>query len=607
MTRIWFPPWRLLWMLRSLISADGGAATAPVAPGHTHPATRRLQPYVRALWSLTPHFAQLSLPAVQSADESTALDEARRQRPLLITRSAVVPAPTLYLPGHWQQGDVLRAAVAHASAHLAYGEQPQPRGKLKPIQLALTGMLEDARVEARAIAQLPGLRALWLPWHQADASSGNTFEALLQRVQRSLLDPHYTDPHAWVRKACAVYHAAPPTSAGMRQTASLLGNDIGQLRMQFNARLYVVEPAYRDDNAHLWEPDPEALPATTSLSAPSNPEEGQPQGDSADPAPQPTEQPGEADSAQPTASYGEWDRISRRTRPKWCQVYEEDAPIGTAQAQQALSQSMVRHASLLTRLGRALLQGVPHRYSQTVAGRAAEGERFHLNALVHAAIDQRLCRQPDPYIYLHPQRAPQPLHVLLLLDASVSTLRSAPFTDASADGGNLLEALREAALLCAAALEQAGHYCAVQAFASNTRHQVRVQRIKGFADRADSAATLARLAGVQAEWSTRMGAALRHACAQLRGEPRAHVMLITDGQPHDIDVYDSRYLLADLQHAAREARRAGVVVSCLNVLGHDAASKHEHREMQRTLGAHACHAVSRLGDLPRLLLANLTR
>jgi nitric oxide reductase NorD protein len=35
----------------------------------------------------------------------------------------------------------------------------------------------------------------------------------------------------------------------------LLGNDLGQMRIQFNAKTYVVEPVYRDDGSGpvgLW-------------------------------------------------------------------------------------------------------------------------------------------------------------------------------------------------------------------------------------------------------------------------------------------------------------------------------------------------------------------
>ena len=33
----------------------------------------------------------------------------------------------------------------------------------------------------------------------------------------------------------------------------LLGNDLGQMRVQFNAKTYVVEPLYRDDGLGLWD------------------------------------------------------------------------------------------------------------------------------------------------------------------------------------------------------------------------------------------------------------------------------------------------------------------------------------------------------------------
>src|SRR4029078_8505940 len=40
---------------------------------------------------------------------------------------------------------------------------------------------------------------------------------------------------------------------GSRQVGGLLGNDLGQMRVQFNARTYVVEPVYRDDGLGLWD------------------------------------------------------------------------------------------------------------------------------------------------------------------------------------------------------------------------------------------------------------------------------------------------------------------------------------------------------------------
>ena len=38
-----------------------------------------------------------------------------------------------------------------------------------------------------------------------------------------------------------------------REVGMLLGNDLGQMRVQFNAKTYVVEPVYRDDGLGLWD------------------------------------------------------------------------------------------------------------------------------------------------------------------------------------------------------------------------------------------------------------------------------------------------------------------------------------------------------------------
>ncbi|MEI7682633.1 MAG: VWA domain-containing protein, partial [Betaproteobacteria bacterium] len=56
-----------------------------------------------------------------------------------------------------------RAAAAHAAAHLVYSPRGFEGHGLGPIARALAGLLEDARVEALALRELPGLARLWRP------------------------------------------------------------------------------------------------------------------------------------------------------------------------------------------------------------------------------------------------------------------------------------------------------------------------------------------------------------------------------------------------------------------------------------------------------------
>jgi nitric oxide reductase NorD protein len=153
------------------------------------------------------------------------------------------------------QVHLFRAAVAHGLAHVMAGAPRQKVGTLKPLALAVIGLIEDARVEALAMQRFPGLRRLWAPYHQAQPE-GIMVPALLARISRALLDPAYADPHGLVLKArrlLAEADLADPTAC--RRIGGLLGNDLGQMRLQFNARDYVVELAYRDDGLGLWDFD----------------------------------------------------------------------------------------------------------------------------------------------------------------------------------------------------------------------------------------------------------------------------------------------------------------------------------------------------------------
>ena len=50
-----------------------------------------------------------------------------------------------------------------------------------------------------------------------------------------------------------------------RRIGSALGNDLGQMRVQFNAKDYAVQPAYRDDNIGLWQFEQERTEDGTQL------------------------------------------------------------------------------------------------------------------------------------------------------------------------------------------------------------------------------------------------------------------------------------------------------------------------------------------------------
>jgi nitric oxide reductase NorD protein len=82
-----------------------------------------------------------------------------------------------------------------------------------------------------------------------------------------------------------------------------------------------------------------------------------------------------------------------------------------------------------------------------------------------------------------------------------------------------------------------------------------------------SAAIEARIAALKPGHYTRLGAAIRHASAELARETRKRrlLLVITDGKPNDLDHYEGRHGIEDSHMAIREARRAGQSVFGITV------------------------------------------
>ncbi|MBU2768263.1 VWA domain-containing protein, partial [Acidithiobacillus ferrivorans] len=94
--------------------------------------------------------------------------------------------------------ELYRASAAHAACHQVYTTHQFDSTGLTAMQVTLVGLVEDARVEAIALKQFPGLGQIWLPLHTATPASGNDAAPLMARLARALLDPEYSDEHPWV-------------------------------------------------------------------------------------------------------------------------------------------------------------------------------------------------------------------------------------------------------------------------------------------------------------------------------------------------------------------------------------------------------------------------
>lgn len=543
---------------------------------------RRLAATMLALWNTKPRFRKLALAPTPPVPRRMSLV------------AGLVGLPESFPGFEGQRADAIYlAAAAHAGAHLIHSTVRFPVGRLKALQIALVSLIEDARIEALALRDMPGLRRLWLPFHAATPSGQATAVGLMMRLARALIDPDYQDSDAWVAKGRKLFAAAferwtdPSIS---REIGGLLGNDIGQMRLQFNAKSYVVEPAYRDDNLALWDfgDQPDAPTETIELAVDSVRIERRDDagGRSADDTAKP-DQPLRARASAvalldglPIATYPEWDYAEGVERMDWTTILEADAAASTRPFDLPADTEAMRKITRLTRdasIGRRLR----HKGQ-------GEGEALDIDAAVALTVERRSGFVSEPRVYQRDAPGPRDLAILLLMDLSQST------ADRDRSGRSVLDVECKAAAIMTAAVEAAHDAIAVHGFNSDGRERVRYLRIKGFDEPMD-AVVRSRLAGLGSSHSTRLGAALRHAGSYLaeRRAFRKVLLMLTDGEPSDIDVPDPRYLAEDARRAAQQLRRRGIDIFAFGIGGSG------FPQLDRIFGERYALRVPRIEVLPQ--------
>jgi Mg-chelatase subunit ChlD len=455
-----------------------------------------------------------------------------------------------------------RAAAAHAQAHLIFGGPRFLVGQLKPLQTALVTLIEDARIETLAMRALPGLRKLWSPYHVAIPAGVATAPALLARLARALFDAAYDDDDGFVAKGRAMFETRlarleDPTIS--REIGMLLGNDLGQMRVQFNARTYVVEPVYRDDGLGLWDFGDNAPSSGETLDLPVEAArvEQRDDPDQSSLRQDPTQDESQVGRARPVApdrrgvviaKYPEWDRAHGVERPDWTTVREVAAKPGDPR----LVEAALERADVLRNRIRQLVRGV--RIGRAIRlKRQLDGHDLDVDAMLDAGIALRMHRESDPRIFRTTTSGHRDLAVLLLLDISEST------RDRLRSGVSILDVERLAVAVLAEAMSALGDPFSLLAFASDGRDDVEMTTVKNFGEPYDRAC-VGRLAALSSGLSTRLGTALRHA-GELISHTRSFrklVIVLTDGEPSDIDVSDPLDLVEDARRAAVGLRARGI-------------------------------------------------
>ncbi|MBR0906233.1 nitric oxide reductase activation protein NorD [Bradyrhizobium liaoningense] len=244
-------------------------------------------------------------------------------------------------------------------------------------------------------------------------------------------------------------------------------------------------------------------------------------------------------------TYPEWDYRSSSYLPNHCRVLAGAASERGEDWKP--DDAMRRHIRQVRRRFEVLHPRYEVMRAQT------DGHDLDLDALVRARCDLR-AGSSTGLERIHVAMRPQghDLAVTLLVDVSLST-------DAWVDGYRVLDVEKEALLVLAHGLSACGDHHSIVTFTSRRRSWVRLETVKAFGEPM-SGAVERRIGALKPGYYTRIGAAVRHAAAELARQPQRKklLLILTDGKPNDVDHYEGRFAVEDTRKSVQEARRLGI-------------------------------------------------
>lgn len=490
--------------------------------------------------------------------------------------------------------EVYRATAAHMAAHMIYSSEPISAEGLSPAQMFFIGLVEDARVEYKALQEFPGLKKLWLSIMQVPHVEQPEHRSMpiLELFAQMLIDDLLTSDDAELNAIAQKFHDNIDEKQDDNHFSWHLGLEVFNL---FTTRKEVpslrilerIDIPYRDDNRYVWEfeefnwdTEVEYVPASqrqvrrqVSVIEMANEVDCELAGDDAQEiwTCSTNMRPYEDDltdgqisfndmwGKEPVSDpfhYQEWDYQIQLHRPDWVTVYERRQPKGDPDD---IHDIITEYRPVAHRIKQIIDLLTPEGVQRV--RNMEDGDEIDINAAIDAMIAIRMGEQPNSRITMRNVLKNRDLSVVVLLDLSESTNETMQGSDKT-----VLQLTREAATLVSTAIEGIGDPYALHGFSSDGRHDVQYYRFKDFNQHFDDDAK-SRLAGMKGGLSTRMGAALRHAGNHLlkQAEKRKLILLVTDGEPADIDERDPQHLRHDTKKAVEELYSKGVLTYCLTL------------------------------------------
>lgn len=253
-------------------------------------------------------------------------------------------------------------------------------------------------------------------------------------------------------------------------------------------------------------------------------------------------------------AYPEWNWRTGEYRAGRAVVHEATAPPGDPAWAVEVLQRHAREVAAVRRQFERL------RVRRVRLVRQLDGDDPDLDACISAWADARAGSAANDRLYEQVRPGRRDVAIGLLIDVSGST------DSWIADRRRIIDVEKESLILACEALDALGDRYSVLSFSGEGPRAVAIRTIKGFDER-NSIVVRERIAGLEHDRYTRLGAAVRHATAALTRERARHrlLLVLSDGKPNDVDEYEGRYGVEDSRQAVAEARLQGLSPFCLTV------------------------------------------
>jgi len=529
---------------------------------------RKLDMFLRSMWEDESYFVPYSL----------GFDELRK--PIPYYDSLGIRVPDVYDDLNGVSGiDRYRLTIAHIAAHRRW-TTAIIADNFSPFQRVAIEHLEDSRVEYLMLKEYPGMKKHLLALHpkpvegDCDPEKESCIRHRLAMLSRAILDENHGYKNEFVLDFVERFYKAVEENDGSstKEMADIAILFTARTRLQSdqspNIRFENTEVDYRDDNRHMWMFIEEG-------------DEEEAFDDHRDAKPEELESDG-----LPPRHYPEWDYGTSTFKPDWVSLYESVHPSANSKDIDVI---LDKHKALAKQLKQILDMLKPQQFVRVRY--QEEGSELDLDVAMRSLIDYKCGAQPDPRINMSHKHDGRDIAVMLLLDLSAS-LNDVP----EGSEQTILQLSQEAVSLLSWTIEQLGDKFAIAGFHSDTRHNVRYYHIKGYSEHFDDTVK-GRLAAMDAGFSTRMGGAIRHASHYLDAQKadKKIMLILTDGEPSDIDVDDDQYLISDTKKAVDELSSKGMYSYCISL------DKKADDYIQDIFGAGGYSVIDRVEKLPEKL------